>query len=426
MTTPVASRPLEAPMPIPNLAWWPLMLLVAISPLWSKWGGAAWVWLVVLGAWAKWKWPVTVPDSSPLVTAARWWAWSCLVAFFLRAIPQLYWDDPWGERHVDLRLMFGAMATYALVRRVQINATQWRGLIFALIFMGLAALYVTYLHGRATTSNPIAWAAAMTFGASTLLGLLFSQLTPTRALIPIFLGLIAFSIGVALSQSRGAYGLFLWLPICLIGWISHLTLHSSLSKQKGRALGLGLLFLTAFSVTILSQPRLYQAPLERVQTAVAEGMAMMQKKDPGAINTSVGARLYMWQKSVDEIISSPLWGHGKPERLALIRSWGEESNSETVKSLGHVHNEYLQAPLDHGIWGLVSRVLPLVALLSVAWIMRATQTRHAAVALASISIMAILAGLTNVNTAHNYYGAMLSLCVGLSFLSACHRPRASG
>lgn len=420
---------LKAPTPqgqMPHGAWWPLMLLVALSPLWSKWGGAAWLWLALLGGWAAWRWPVTLPDDDPRVVAARWWAWACVAALAIRAIPQLHWGDPWGERHVDFRLMFGAMATYALVRRVHLRPVQWQGLLVALVLMGLAAFYTTYTHGRDTTSNPIPWAAAMTFGACVLLGLSLYRPQPTRFVWLIGLGLLAFCVGVALSESRGAYGLFVWLPGVLLVAAVVWWRRQIKSAQRLRSFGVGVAVLLGALVLLWSQPRLYQAPVARVQAALSEGMAAVGDAGTAAVaDSSVGARLYMWKRSAEEITTSPLWGHGKPERLALIKSWGEESGSEHVKSLGHVHNEYLQAPLDHGVWGLISRLLPLVALLAMAWVLRRGATVPAACAVVGVAAMAWLAGLTNVNTAHNYYGAMLSLSVGLAFLGAC-QAKSSG
>jgi len=403
---------------MPQAAWWPLMILVALSPLWSAWGTAAWLWLTLLGAWAAWRWPVALSDSDPLATAARWWALACVVAFFVRALPQFYWGDPWDERHVDFRLLFGAMATYALVRRVRLSSTQWFGLCVALATMGLAALFVTYTQGRNTPSNPIPWAASMTFGACVLLGLTLTRRPDWPLVTTASLGLLAFLGGVALSESRGAYGIFIWLPLVVVA-----AMVSALRRQCSSHVHLKMAsstaaVLTAVVVLALWQPRLYEAPIARMQVAANEAVNAITQPSPQTESTSVGVRLYMWNRSAQEITAHLLWGHGRSERMALIKSWGGESGSDTVQGLGHVHNEYLQVLLDHGLWGLLSRVLPLLTLLAMAWHLRQPTTRPAAVGLMGVAVMAMLAGLTNVNTAHNYYGAMLSLCVGLAMLGA--------
>ncbi len=415
--------PGSMPFYMPQVAWWPLMILVALSPFWSKSGAGAWLWLVLLGGWAAWRWPVVFSDSDPLVIAVRWWAWACLLAFLMRALPQIYWGDPWSERHVDFRLLFGAMATCALARRVRLNSAQWFGLCVALALMGLSALFVTDTQGRNTTSNPIPWAVSMTFGACVLLGLGLTWRPIWSILVVASVGLLAFLGGVALSESRGAYGIFIWVSLVFVVALVRIFRRQRCPHVQLKITGAVAAVLASVVALALWQPRLYEAPMVRMQVAVNEAISAITQQSPQTQNTSVGVRLYMWERSVQEIAAHPLWGQGRSERMVLIKSWGVESGSDAVQSLGHVHNEYLQVMLDHGLWGLFSHMLPLLALLAMAWRLRQADTRSAAIGLVGIAVMALVGGLTNVNTAHNYYGVMLSLCAGLALLGAESKVR---
>ena len=166
-------------------------------------------------------------------------------------------------------------------------------------------------------------------------------------------------------------------------------------------------------VAVLIPSPFVQKPLERMQIALPEWQASQISSALGA-NTSVGARIYIWQRSLGAFTQSPLIGYGREGRLMQMRQWGEEASSPVVKSLGHLHNEYLQTLLDHGLWGLASLLSYSLGLVLMVRKLRAIgdiQDKSLAAGLASVLFLHMSAELTNVNFAHNYYPTILSLAV---------------
>lgn len=78
-------------------------------------------------------------------------------------------------------------------------------------------------------------------------------------------------------------------------------------------------------------------------------------------------------------------------RMAHIQQWVDEATSSTVKALGHLHNEYLQTLMDHGLWGR-----------------------------AGVVFMLMRAGLSHMNFAHNDYPTELSLAATLLVSAAAY------
>jgi O-antigen ligase len=164
---------------------------------------------------------------------------------------------------------------------------------------------------------------------------------------------------------------------------------------------------------ILSQTPIFQRPVQSAQDALSEMRVSYQSTAAGA-NSSVGARLYMWQNSLIAIQDSPWIGHGHDTRKKLLLQWAQAAQSDEVKRLGHVHNEYLHQWIDHGLWGLSSQLLYLAGLLYISWRMHQKGHRMAALSLAGVAFIHLTSSLTNVNFAHNYYTSSLSFFVGLS------------
>jgi O-antigen ligase len=109
-----------------------------------------------------------------------------------------------------------------------------------------------------------------------------------------------------------------------------------------------------------------------------------------------------------------------------LRQWGNEASSPVVKSLGHLHNEYLHTLLDHGLWGLASFLSYSLGLMLMVRKLRATGEVHhkaLAVGLASMLFLHMSAALTNMNFAHNYYPTIMSLAVTLLVCAAAGLAR---
>ena len=436
---PIFTAPFTAPT---CLFYLPLALLLAASTLNTKAPGLAWFCFIAVGLFAWWQSRTdarapgadagalapALPESIPL-GVAKIWLFATMAALLLKAVPMIYWADPWGERHAEFRLLLGALGLYGLLQlplerlRKQYLAPTclaWTGT--GLAAACVLALWLVLVKGSdAAPTNRIPWACALAISSCTLLALARVEHDVRLRYFWVaasFAGLLA----VLLSATRGAYGIALAWPT--LG-LYLLMLKPALALPRARlknALQV-LAFLVVLAVLIPST--FVQSPLQRMQTARLEFQASQQSAAQGA-NSSVGARLYMWQRSLQAIAASPWVGYGRTGRMAHIDQWGEEANSPVVKGLGHLHNEYLQTLMDHGLWGLASLLSYSIGLLWMARQLIASPDRghHAlAAGLAGVVFMHMSSGLGNMNFAHNYYPTVLSLAVTL-LVCAATRPAA--
>ena len=131
----------------------------------------------------------------------------------------------------------------------------------------------------------------------------------------------------------------------------------------------------------------------------------------------MGSRLFLWSRALDAIEVQPWFGYGKENSIAMIKQWGLEINSEQVQKLGHLHHEFLDAWVSHGLMGILSLMVLATGMGLVARKLWVPHPR-AAQGILGILFMHLTAGLSNTNMVHNYYGAMLSLSVGLALVMA--------
>lgn len=234
------------------------------------------------------------------------------------------------------------------------------------------------------------------------------------------LSALAGVIAILLSQSRGSYGIVLWVILFAGRFISSkfvkqtdLQLNSNFNLL-GTAAVIGFL-----SVILLSFPRIYQEPLTRVQAALHE-IKMLSTPSlsfSDGINTSVGARIHMWRAAVKEIAASPLLGHGSNARIAWIHQLGAVDGSDTIKNVDHLHSDLLTTLFDHGLLGLFSYMSFGISL---AWIALREKNINKTLSwiLLGVLWMHLTSGLTNMNFGHNYYGVMLALSLFIAWMQS--------
>ena len=419
------------------LFWLPLTLMLAASTLNTKAPGFAWLWFILAGllAWRQSRQTATTgPDGEVSATQepvgagiAKIWLITTAIALLLKTVPMLYWADPWGERHAEFRLLLGALGLYGLcqlplerLRRAYLDANY-----FAWVGSGLAvacalALWLVLVKGSdAAPTNRIPWACALAISTCTLLTLA-RVVTDWRLRYFWLAASLAGLLAVLASDVRGAYGLVLVWP-ALAFYLFKVKPTATVPRAP---LKTALLTVAALLLLALLIPSVFiQKPLQRMQIAWPEFESSQVSSAQGA-NTSVGARLYMWERSLEAIEESPWIGYGRAGRIAHIQKWGDEATSSTVKSLGHLHNEYLQTLMDHGLWGLASLLSYSLGMVLMARKLRASHdVRHKALAagLAGVVFMLMSSGLSNMNFAHNYYPTVLSLAVTL-LVCAAARP----
>ena len=400
---------------IKNWHWCAVLLLLVLAPLNSKLAGSCWLALCLLGA-SSFK-RGSAQGLTSEFDAAKGWVFACLSALALRAVTQFYWGDSWGERHAEFRLLFGALGLLGLVHYARFTSAQLNWLGHALVLASWAGFGLMLVFGAEhTPTNQIPWGASMSLLVCVVLALTLSASSQPLPLQLFYAsGVIVGVAAVLLSQARGSYGIVFWIGGVVL-W------HYARSGIKWRALASRVL-VGVIVITLLAQifPQLISIPAQRIQLAVKEFSAIDSSKE-SSINTSVGARIYLWKRAVEEVPDHLLMGVGREARMASIQRWGVEANSPIFKSLGHLHNNYVEELFDQGLFGLGSFLSYIVGLFYMVMRLRKYQPT-ASLAISGILFMHATSSLTNVNFSHNYYPTMLSVTVILSFILLINNPK---
>ncbi len=402
---------------IKNWQWCAVLLLLVLAPLNSKLAGACWLALCLSGAWSFKN--GSANRSTSVFYAAKGWFFACLLALALRAVTQFYWGDSWGERHAEFRLLFGALGLLGLVHYARFTSVQVKWLGYALVLASWAGFGLMLAFGAVgAPTNQIPWGASMSLLVCVVLVRALSASTEPAAVRLFYAsGVLVGVCAVLLSQARGSYGIVLWVGGVVL-------LHYLKNGVKWRAL-IGTFLIAAMATALIAQvfPQLLSVPAQRIQLAMTEISGMDSSKE-SSINTSVGSRLYLWTRAAEEVPDHLLMGVGREARMAAIQRWSEQANSPIVKSLGHLHNNYVEELFDQGLFGLGSFLSFLAGLFYMVRRLRKEQPM-AALGTAGILFMHASSSLTNVNFAHNYYPTMLSVAVSVCLL-LCMKTSGSG
>jgi len=398
-----------------------LWLAVALSPLHS-WI-AAWGWLT-LGLLALAVTDGAGQQGTPgMMSAAMAWLAGSLISASLWVTQSIIWQEPCCKVSMDLdavlRLMLAAVSIYVIARTRSLvpNGLAGTRLLYAIALACFLAFVLAAVQGRYLPGNAIPWAVAMSFLVCLLLPRIFDAQEAKSCRWLWGAGALFGLSSILLSQSRGAFGALLWAMFLAI-WMHRrhrATAHRSRHRVVAAALLSGLLVTAALHLP--GDPMRLNTALQEVNTA-------LQTKN---YNTSLGARIALFRLGWEGFVESPWIGLGAAERARRIHRAGEDLPADQrvafthVREMGHVHNQYLNNAIDGGLVGLAG-LLALQVGLWVAAHRLGRFNRKAGLQLWGVSWMHALAGLSNVNLAHNYYVLMLALSVGLVFVMAWADP----
>ncbi len=387
--------------------WLPMAALLAASTLSTKAAGAFWLGLVLVGLWAwAWAWAGRrVPAREALheteadlaLRLATGWLFFCALAFVLKAVPVLYWQASWEERHAELRLLIGAAGGWLVLRFLRhgpdARALMGHGMALACV---LALVLVLTRTSDAAPTNRIPWAAAVSLVTCTLLcwsRAAWVSVGQSRVwLFASFLGLVA----VAFSGVRGSYLLIVVWPALFLG------LQFWQPRERPQGPWRWVMLMAAVAVVAGVNAKLPDgfSPVHRIRAAIAEARML----DP---NTANGARLAMWAAGAASFSQHPILGIGDAGSKSLLKETAEKKQSHEIARLGHFHSDYMHPAVEFGLFGLVSYLcfaVGLAFMTALAWYRRDPVT---ALGLTGLLGMHASSGMSNVNFAHNYYPTVL-------------------
>lgn len=367
-----------------------LLAITALAPSIPKALGIALVlaWLLTI---------VYSRNTPPSISIPRAWLVTLGITAILiaiRFVVAALHGDGLQERHFEAKWLLTTLAIFTLLRRQptalasQHGETIWIATLTLFSLLGL--LSALQAESRQLVTNAIPWATIMGVVSLALLTHTFYATTSHLKMIS-GLGVAAASLAIVASQTRGAY---VALAITAVAFI-----WNAIRTRTARTLWIIFILVLLFSASFTTWT--YENVYHRWLQAAQESNAAISNH-PNATDTSIGARIILWRHAWESAkISGPM-GIGIEARRELIRSWAEQYGSATLRSLGHVHQEHLNAWLDHGIAGLlVSLTTTLVPLVLGIFHCRL----HPAAGWTLIGWSAVIGfgGLTNVNTAHNYF-----------------------
>lgn len=399
------------------------LVLLALAPTSSKVAGAIWFLLVGVGLWAWCFAPKAASLRAPeaeLLSLARLWLAFCAAAFALKAVGMLYWGDPWWTRHFDFRILCAACAMQVLLARYRLSCAQAGQVALALLVASVAALLVAYRFahlGIETPSQRINWAGGLVMLSGLSLAWIKSPIFPRLHQWAMVAATLCLVVAVLLTGSRGPYLALPWVVVgsfVLLGANLRFILRSN--KTGRRMAGGALVFMVLLPLLV---PKVLEVPMERVSLGLIEMRAVVDAAHPNteAIDTSVGTRFFMWQRSKEKIQESPWIGHGREQRMAFIQTWGSEVHAPMVTDQTHMHSEYINGMIDHGVFGLLSTLAYMAGTSLVAFKLR-RRFPLAAFSAGGIAFTHVVMSFTDTNSQTNNYSVMISVGMLLVFMMA--------
>lgn len=351
---------------------------------------------------------------------AKLWLNSCILALVLASISALIWHEDGEIPLPQIRLVIAAVAAFFLLRKGAVSLQIRNGMLHSIALASVIAfIWTAYLSIRdmdvrdELATNAIPWAVATSFYACLLLPAALAERTSIFRR-RFWLVSVACAIGaILLTQSRGA---FLVLPWCvLVYWWFW---HKNHNHRNG--FHLSPIILIVASMTLLAGSWWAPGDVLRIRAAVNNVSEVLASEN---YNSSIGARIYLWDMAWEGIKQSPWIGIGSTERIRRVKQAGDGGPPEelaklsTVRRVSHIHNQYLNDALDGGIIGLASQ-LALLAGLALTARRLASIAPYAGWQCSGVLFMHATASITNVNFGHNYYMMALSLAAVVPLLCA--------
>lgn len=215
----------------------------------------------------------------------------------------------------------------------------WSGIAVGALGAACMALMDFYVYGELRAggfNNPIQFGdISMLFSCLLMAGFTWAK-QHSRSMIALFLlGIVG---GVLASLLSGARGGWLALPFGLIAFYVANNLHKNVQKT---VIFIAVIVCACGLAYYFFAQDLLQA---RVDDALSDLQQYFQAKNT---NTSLGARLALWQASLSLIAEQPLLGWGSVANYVSLSGDG----ADIFQRFSHFHNDFLDALAKRGVLG---------------------------------------------------------------------------
>ncbi|MBY3229640.1 O-antigen ligase family protein [Rhizobium laguerreae] len=243
------------------------------------------------------------------------------------------------------------------------------GMIVTFLFSLLQIMFLMDRAEAGTSNAALLGVIGILFGGIALLNIQSPRSVEQRIAI---LGYAAGLGCVLLSGTRSAW---LVIPIHIVIFLWYFRKHSFHLSLRSLAITSSLLL--AGLITLGSGQILH-----RIQ-ALQENLTSLERTD-GEI-TSLSARFALYKGALSAISKDPLTGYGPQNRMASVLAELPD-NIRPQLPYSHVHNGFLTAGIDAGVFGIAALSLMLLTPVIGAWRKEPGPGRHLAIALALLLV----------------------------------------
>ncbi|UWM78938.1 O-antigen ligase family protein (plasmid) [Rhizobium sp. WSM4643] len=243
------------------------------------------------------------------------------------------------------------------------------GMIVTFVFSLLQIMFLMERAEAGTSNAALLGVIGILFGGIALLNVQSPRSVEQRIAI---LGYAAGLGCVLLSGTRSAW---LVIPVHIVIFLWYFRKHSFHLSLRSLAITSSLLLA---GLIALGSGQI----LHRIQ-ALQENLTTLERTD-GEI-TSLSARFALYKGALSAISKDPLTGYGPQNRMASVLAELPD-NIRPQLPYSHVHNGFLTAGIDAGVFGIAALSLMLLTPLIGAWRKEAGPGRDLAIALALLLV----------------------------------------
>lgn len=341
-----------------------------------------------------------------------------VLAFLAVCVASKYYHDtPWNVIDNPSRALLVVLTCWVIVRVTPNPERLWHGITVAL---AAALLIIGYQYFWLADSRPSAWVQPIAFAnmvaALALVG--FARPGESRRAH----GMAWFNVfcAVAILMMNGTRGAMIAMLVTLFPLL--LVRYQRFSARMFLVATLAIAGVVAGS---------YLLPHSPVAKRVDQAFVEVRKFEQGNAESSVGARLKMWEIGLAYFQEHPWSGIGVGQFARVLRASpycdgrSKESKESMVCVLEHAHNDVVEAATTTGLPGLLAflglfLVPAAVAVRALRRCRANGNERGVSLACASLGVVmaSLVSGLTQVTMAHQanvvFYAGLIGLLLGLA------------
>lgn len=276
----------------------------------------------------------------PQLIAADKYLLAALLAYFLvGAVTNLVHHLPSRSYDNFSRFLFAVPVLLLLLRFPIKPIYLWAGIALGALGAGVVAVMDFYVYGELRAggyNNPIQFGdIAILFPCLLMAGFSWAK-QHSRSMVIIFVvGIVS---GILASLLSGARGGWLVLPFALALFYFVNDFHKN--TRSAVIFIIAILCAAVFAYYFLS-PDIVQI---RINYAISDVQQYLQTNNA---NTSLGARIVLWQASLPLIAEQPLLGWGSVANYVSLSG----DSTDIFQHFNHFHNDFLDALVKRGLLG---------------------------------------------------------------------------